>query len=299
MALLKKSKIGSKLMTIISVVVVLAVFVPLVSAYEAHTINVTARVKQPLRPVKEQVIECLSLYVDESHLFNNAIEKLNRSLDPELWIDDDHLDCQHGHKVFNCERYAVKRLMHVLRDFTLDKCRGIAELTLEYLYYDTDPDITVTVDNGTVTDSGFGVYAITPEEGQEKLPADTKVYINGDLNAEINTSGSQPIDIDDVYGAFGVLANNYYDDLPTLGAPVSDEAVDCIQWSIDVLVAVDRALAQTLINEVEVMVHDPFQLAIAYQELAEGDACRDAYEPDVAIKHYKKAWKHACHAVEY
>lgn len=46
MAILKKSKIGSKLMTFIVVVAVLAVGVPLVSAYEAHTVNVKVHVKE-------------------------------------------------------------------------------------------------------------------------------------------------------------------------------------------------------------------------------------------------------------
>jgi len=52
MAILKKSKIGSKLMTIIVVVAVLAVGVPLVSAYEAHTVNVTARLEERYNVIK-------------------------------------------------------------------------------------------------------------------------------------------------------------------------------------------------------------------------------------------------------
>jgi len=52
MTILKKSKIGSKLMTIIVVVAVLAVGVPLVSAYEAHTVNVKAHVKDRFNVVK-------------------------------------------------------------------------------------------------------------------------------------------------------------------------------------------------------------------------------------------------------
>ena len=52
MAVLKKSKIGSKLMTIILVVAVLAVGVPLVSAYEAHMVNVTAHVEEPFNCFK-------------------------------------------------------------------------------------------------------------------------------------------------------------------------------------------------------------------------------------------------------
>lgn len=52
MAILKKSKIGRRLMTIISVVVLLAVAVPLVSAYEAHMVNVKAYVKDRFNLIK-------------------------------------------------------------------------------------------------------------------------------------------------------------------------------------------------------------------------------------------------------
>ena len=52
MALLKKRQIGKTLITAITVVAVLAVTVPLVSAYEAHTINVQARVKERFNVVK-------------------------------------------------------------------------------------------------------------------------------------------------------------------------------------------------------------------------------------------------------
>ena len=52
MALLKKRQIGKTLITAITAVAVLAVAVPLVSAYEAHTINVQAHVKERFNVVK-------------------------------------------------------------------------------------------------------------------------------------------------------------------------------------------------------------------------------------------------------
>ena len=45
---------------------------------------------------------------------NSAITHIEKSLDPDLWFDDDHLDVKHGHKVFDEDRKAVKELMHLL-----------------------------------------------------------------------------------------------------------------------------------------------------------------------------------------
>ena len=43
-----------------------------------------------------------------------VITHLEKSLDPDLWLDDDHLDVKHGHKVFSEDKKAVKELMHLL-----------------------------------------------------------------------------------------------------------------------------------------------------------------------------------------
>jgi len=49
---------------------------------------------------------------------NNKIKKaithLEKSLDPDLWLDDDHLNATHGHKVFDGDRKAAKELMRLL-----------------------------------------------------------------------------------------------------------------------------------------------------------------------------------------
>jgi PKD repeat protein len=44
----------------------------------------------------------------------SAITHIEKSLDLDLWFDDDHLDAKHGHKVFDEERKAVKELMRLL-----------------------------------------------------------------------------------------------------------------------------------------------------------------------------------------
>ena len=45
---------------------------------------------------------------------SKALAHIEKSLDPDLWFDDDHLDEKHGHKVFNEDKKAVKELMRLL-----------------------------------------------------------------------------------------------------------------------------------------------------------------------------------------
>ena len=52
---------------------------------------------------------------DQKNL-DKAIEHLTRSLDPTLWVDDDHLESKHGKKVFDEEKQSVKELMKIIRD---------------------------------------------------------------------------------------------------------------------------------------------------------------------------------------
>ena len=43
-----------------------------------------------------------------------AITHIEKSLDPDLWFDDDHLNAKHGHRVFDENKKAVKELMRLL-----------------------------------------------------------------------------------------------------------------------------------------------------------------------------------------
>jgi len=43
-----------------------------------------------------------------------AIARIEKNLDPDLWLDDDHLNAKHGHKVFDENKKAVKELMRLL-----------------------------------------------------------------------------------------------------------------------------------------------------------------------------------------
>jgi hypothetical protein len=47
---------------------------------------------------------------------DEAIKHLTKSLDPELWTDETHLQAKHGDKVFNEEKDAVVKLLELIKD---------------------------------------------------------------------------------------------------------------------------------------------------------------------------------------
>lgn len=67
------------------------------------------------RKIKEDVItdlEALKAYTTNKHSIkeiNKAIEKIEKSLEDELWIGEDHLSAKEGKKVFQNEKEAVER----------------------------------------------------------------------------------------------------------------------------------------------------------------------------------------------
>ncbi len=52
----------------------------------------------------------------DAEKLDEAIEHLTRSLDPSLWVDDNHVDSDHGQKVFEEEKNAVNKLNERLED---------------------------------------------------------------------------------------------------------------------------------------------------------------------------------------
>ncbi|MCA9528647.1 MAG: hypothetical protein KC543_00770 [Myxococcales bacterium] len=46
----------------------------------------------------------------DDHRIEKAIDRIDDSLDPSLWVDGEHLDAKHGKKVFDRERQAVQEL---------------------------------------------------------------------------------------------------------------------------------------------------------------------------------------------
>jgi tetratricopeptide (TPR) repeat protein len=64
-----------------------------------------------------------------------------------------------------------------------------------------------------------------------------------------------------------------------------------IQRWINILVAIDRNLAQTAITEANDPDAPPKKIADALEELAKGDADASRGDYDKAIEHYERAWK--------
>src|SRR4029077_13263387 len=57
----------------------------------------------------------------------NIIQKLNDALSPELWVDGNHVDAQHGGKVFDREKEVVAKLESIIND----KKSAIPDATLQ------------------------------------------------------------------------------------------------------------------------------------------------------------------------
>jgi tetratricopeptide (TPR) repeat protein len=64
-----------------------------------------------------------------------------------------------------------------------------------------------------------------------------------------------------------------------------------IQRWINILVAIDRNLAQTAIAEASVPGVSPRKIANVMEELAKGNADGSRGDYDKAIEHYERAWK--------
>ena len=56
------------------------------------------------------------------------------------------------------------------------------------LAYSGGAGADITVHKGVVEDNGDGTYTIEPENGKEKLSANTKIYVDGVPHTEIHTS---------------------------------------------------------------------------------------------------------------
>jgi hypothetical protein len=52
----------------------------------------------------------------DSAKLKDVVKKLDDSLDPDLWVDGDHLDPKHGQKVFDSQKDAVAKLMDLLKN---------------------------------------------------------------------------------------------------------------------------------------------------------------------------------------
>jgi len=85
--------------------------------------------KMPLKTIKQNVLDELTALrgtvtdKKDGQKLDEAIKHLTNSLDPDLWLDEAHLNPKHGDKVFNEEKDAVVKLVELLNDkkSTVDK----------------------------------------------------------------------------------------------------------------------------------------------------------------------------------
>jgi len=65
--------------------------------------------------VREILVSHFGLYDKHiEHDIQQAIWHIDKSMNPGLWVDDSHLVWQHGNKVFDEEKLAVKELLHIV-----------------------------------------------------------------------------------------------------------------------------------------------------------------------------------------
>ena len=277
------------------------------------TDSLTVKVLGPI-DLKTRTVEGLSEYSDESKRIEKAIKEINNSLDPELWDGTIRVDSKDGHKVFSRERHAVKELMHLLKGIPDDaKCDGIERIELRYTGAGpVDIDVFLKKEllasfTGVSNDELIEILATLETGG--KLHSEIRLVVDGVEVEKIHTSCSKPIEIGDVHGEFTIEdLDKTWGESKGKGKDslVSDEALAQAETAIPVLVIADRLLAQTLLNDLAGLTAiDPDnqekvdqELQKALDELAKGDADRDAGKPDKAIQHYRKAWEHAGHAAK-
>lgn len=73
------------------------------------------------RALKEDVkkiLEDLKSTVEKkvAHKLDKAIDHIKKSLKDKLWLDETHIDPKHGHKVFDEEKMAVKKLIDLIKE---------------------------------------------------------------------------------------------------------------------------------------------------------------------------------------
>ena len=88
--------------------------------YYKPSINVSTFTVKSAKWLKQEAIgELEAIDTDNKHAqkdIEKAIELINESLNPDLWIDASRLDPKHGHKVFDREKHAVKELLKITEE---------------------------------------------------------------------------------------------------------------------------------------------------------------------------------------
>ena len=244
--------------------------------------------------LKENVVAELEILNPGSKGMTKRIQKaqkhVKKSLDPRLWLDETHLVPDRGKKVFYEEKKAVKEIEKLCRG---DKCRGVTALSL--IYHGTGE---VLIEATSKKKTCFGPELVSPEETfeitavDEKLGANTEIWVDGYLNEEIHTSCSRPLEEGMVFGDFEVESVDKIDD-----GDGSFPSGLC-QRLIGMLVEADSILARVAIDDAIAAEGSPKEIAKAEKEFAKAVKESAENHPARAIDHFKKAWEHAIKALK-
>lgn len=113
-----------------------------VKADDKAEVDLTATVVAPahagaLKEYAQAILEAARAEVEGknlAHKLDKVINHIEKSLNPDLWIVDEHLDSKHGHKVFNEEKKAVKKLMKLMdREDTPQPVKDVYQSAIDNL----------------------------------------------------------------------------------------------------------------------------------------------------------------------
>ncbi|TET44397.1 T9SS type A sorting domain-containing protein [candidate division TA06 bacterium] len=221
---------------------------------------------------------------------DKIIGHIEKSLEEKRWIDDTHLDPKHGKKVFCEEKKAVKYMKKLCKG---DKCKGVASFSL--IYHGINEVLVEAISKKRTC---FGPELVSPgdtfeiDAADEKLGANTEIWVDDFLNQEIHTSCSRPLDEGMVFGDFEVKD---VDKISYGGGAFPGELCERL---IGMLVEADSILARVAIEDAKEAGGKEKEIEKAEKEMAKAEKDKDKAKYDKAIDHYKHAWQHAQKAMK-
>ncbi|TET47383.1 T9SS type A sorting domain-containing protein [candidate division TA06 bacterium] len=263
---------------------------------ERIEVDITCEGEEGVSPLglKENVLAELDTLEPQSKRVAKGIKKakkhIEKSLKPKYWLDETHLVCKKGKKVFHEEKKAVKDLKKLCQG---EKCKGVTSLFL--IYHGAEEALIEAISKKKTC---FGPEMVSPEDTfeinavDEKLGANTEIWVDGSLDEEIHTSCSKPLEEGMVFGDFEV------ESVDKIGEGEGGFPSELCERLILMLVKADSILARVAIDDAIAAGGKEKEIEKAEKEMgkAEEDKAKGKYHK--AINHYKKAWEHACKAMK-
>jgi len=244
--------------------------------------------------IKEKVIAELDELTPQSEDMEKRIKKakkhLEKSLDPRLWLGQTHLVPDRGKKVFYEEKKALKEIEKLCQG---EKCKGVTSLSL--IFHGLSEALIEAISKGRTC---FGPELVSPEDTfqiaavDEKLGANTEIWVDGSLDEEIDTSCSKPLEEGMVFGDFEV------ESVDKIGDGGGGFPSGLCERLMGMLVEADSILARVAIDDAIAANGNPKEIEKAKKEMASAEKEKEKGKYDKAIDHYKKAWEHAMKAVK-